>query len=277
MQPSHTLPLTLLVITSNEAGNIGRCLDSVPFAAEKIVVDSGSTDDTCAIAAGHGARVIQQPWLGFGAQRNFATRQASHDWILFLDADECLSPELGAELVARFPALVASSCAGALLPRTAWYMGGPMRWYRPLVGELLGRFYHRARARWNDRRVHESLVIDGPVETFRHPFLHHHSPTLVHKQLKVLLYSELAARDWLDRRRFAPLWTCPIVYVATFLKDYILRLAVLDGGRGFIIAHVAASYAVYKRIRYYELRRNPESRRSAAELLKGHDLGKVDD
>src|SRR5690606_19113621 len=85
-----TLPLTLLVITHNEAGNIARCLDSVPFAAEKLVVDSGSTDDTVAIARAHGARVVHQDWRGFGPQRNFATTQAAHDWILALDADEYL-------------------------------------------------------------------------------------------------------------------------------------------------------------------------------------------
>ncbi|NMW24733.1 glycosyltransferase family 2 protein, partial [Rhodanobacter denitrificans] len=102
-----TLPLTLAVITHNEAESIARCLDSVPFAAEKLVVDSGSDDDTVAIARAHGARVVHQDWLGFGAQRNFASNQCSHDWILVLDADEYLSPELAAELQQRLPALMA--------------------------------------------------------------------------------------------------------------------------------------------------------------------------
>src|SRR5918993_2047324 len=92
------LPLTLLVIARNEAPIIARCLDSVPFAAEKIVIDSGSTDGTTEVAARHGARVVHQDWLGFGPQRNFASTQAAHDWILTLDADEALSPELASEL-----------------------------------------------------------------------------------------------------------------------------------------------------------------------------------
>src|SRR5574337_946075 len=110
-----TFPLTLAVITCNEAGSIARCLDSVPFAAEKLVVDSGSDDDTVAIAQAHGARVVHQDWLGFGAQRNFATTQCAHDWVLVLDADEYLSPELATELERRLPALMAGAAPAGYL------------------------------------------------------------------------------------------------------------------------------------------------------------------
>ncbi|HKE93155.1 MAG TPA: glycosyltransferase family 2 protein, partial [Povalibacter sp.] len=154
MSPTSALPLTLLIIARDEAEVIGRCLDSVPFAAEKLVIDSGSTDGTQDIARRHGARVVYQDWLGFGAQRNFATTQASHDWILALDADETLSPELVQEMQARLPQLLQSDAAGAFIRRQTWYMGAPMRWYRPMVGEKLGRLYHRARGRWTDVRVH---------------------------------------------------------------------------------------------------------------------------
>ncbi len=265
-------PVTLLVMTLNEAHNIGRCLDSVPFAAEKIVIDAGSTDDTAAVAQAHGARVVRQDWLGFGPQRNFSSTQAAHDWILFLDADEALSPALAAEFARRLPVLLNSDSAGAVLRRAAIYMGAPMRWYRPMMGEKLGRFYHRGRARWTDVRVHESLVFDGPAVTFDGTFLHHQNPTLVHKQLKVLRYAGLKARDWLDRGRGARMWEAPFVFVGTFFKDYVLRLAFLDGWRGFIVAHTAATYAVYKRLRYYEMLNNPESRDSAARALHDHGL-----
>ena len=143
MSATSSLPFTLVVITRNEAANIARCLDSVPLAAEKLVVDSGSTDNTAQIAASRGARVVHQEWLGFGAQRNFATTQASHDWILALDADEALSLPLLEELARRLPEILTSDAAGAVLKREAWYMGAPMRWYRPMVGERLGRLYHQ--------------------------------------------------------------------------------------------------------------------------------------
>lgn len=267
-----TLPFTLVVMTYNEAGNIARCLASVPLAAEKIVVDSGSTDETCAIAAASGARVVHQEWLGFGPQRNFASSLASHEWILALDADEALSPELLADFAHRLPALMASNTAGAILRREAWYLGAPMRWYRPMTGEKIARFYHRGRARWTDARVHESLRFDGPVEQFDAPFRHYYNPTLVHEQLKMLRYSELKARDWLDRGRSPRLWEAPLVFLTTFLKDYVLRLGFMDGARGYIVSHVAANYAVYKRLRYYEMRTNAESLALAQDVLKRHRI-----
>lgn len=267
-----TLPITLAVITRNEAATIARCLDSVPFAAEKLVVDSGSDDGTVAVAQAHGARVVHQDWLGFGPQRNFATTQCAHDWILVLDADEWLSPELAAELERELPALMASDAAGAVLRRRTIYMGRPLRWYRPSVGEKLARFYHRGRARWTDTRVHESLRLDGRAPVFGAPFEHANNPTLVHKQLKVLRYSELKCRDWLDKRKPVRMWQAPFVYLLAFLKDYVFRLACFDGWRGFLIAQTAASYALYKRMRYYEMANNPASVAEAADALEKHHI-----
>ena len=267
-----TLPLTLAVITHNEADNIARCLDSVPFAAEKLVIDSGSDDDTVAIAQAHGARVVRQDWLGFGPQRNFATTQCSHDWILVLDADEYLTPQLAAELQQRLPALMAGNAAAAYLRRSTIYMGAPMHWYLPAVGERLARLYHRGRARWSDARVHESLRFDGAAPILRAPFNHVNNPTLVHKQLKVLRYAELKCRDWRDKNKPVRMWQTPFVYVLAFLKDYVFRLAFMDGWRGFIMAQTAASYAIYKRMRYYEMVNNPDSVARAKNLLHQHDI-----
>ncbi|MGY1458491.1 glycosyltransferase family 2 protein [Luteimonas sp. A534] len=266
------LPLSLVVITHNESANIARCLDSVPFAAEKLIIDSGSDDDTIAIARAHGARVVHQDWLGFGAQRNFATTQAAHPWILVLDADEYLSPELAVELAARLPQVIEGDAAVGILRRRTLYMGAPMRWYRPMVGERLARLYHRERARWSDARVHESLRWEGRAETFDAAFEHLHNPTLPHKQLKVLRYAELKCRDWLERGRAVRVWMAPLVYIASFAKEALLRLAVLDGWRGLVVAHTAASYAVYKRIRYYEMVRNPDSVEQARVVLQRHGL-----
>ena len=262
-----TLPLTLVVITRNEAQKIARCLDSVPFAAEKLVVDSGSTDDTIAIAKAHGARVVHQDWLGFGPQRNFAATHCSHPWILALDADEFLTAELNDELQQQLPALMASDAAAAILRRHLIYMGKPMRWYRPAVGEKMARFYHRDRARWSDVRVHESLQFQGSSVTFNAPFLHDNNPSLVEKQLKVLLYSELKCRDWLEKKKSARMWQTPFVFMLAFIKDYLLRLGFLDGWRGYAISQTAANYAVYKRMRYYEMLQNPASRDTAADAL----------
>jgi glycosyltransferase involved in cell wall biosynthesis len=267
-----TLPLTLAVIAYNEADCIARCLDSVPFAAEKLVVDSGSDDGTVAIAQAHGARVVHQDWLGFGPQRNVASEQCAHDWILVLDADEWLSPELAAELERRLPALMAGPAPAAYLRRRTIYMGRPMRWYRPAVGEKLARLYHRGRARWTDARVHESLRFEGAAPTLDAPFDHANNPTLPHKQLKVLRYAELKCRDWLDKGKPVRMWQTPFVFALAFLKDYLFRLAFLDGWRGFMVAHTAAAYAAYKRMRYYEMVHNPASVAEAARVLNKHHI-----
>jgi glycosyltransferase involved in cell wall biosynthesis len=270
MRPS--LPVTLIVIARNEAKSIGRCLDSVPFCLDKVVVDSGSTDGTPEVAAAHGARVVHQDWLGFGPQRNFATGLAEHDWILVLDADEHLAPELVIELEARLPSIVQSSLAGGVFKRATQFMGAPMNWYRPMARERIARLYHRERARWTDSRVHESLRFEAAVTIFRHRLLHDHNPTLAHRQIKMLRYTELRAQDWRDRGRKVRLWLCPFIFVVTFVKDYFLRLAFLDGWRGYIMAQTAASYAVYKRLRYYELAINPSSLAQASELLRRQGL-----
>ena len=267
------LPLSLVVIVRNEAQLIADCLDSVPFAAEKIVIDAESTDATALIAEAHGARVVCQRWLGFGPQRNFATTLAANDWILVLDADERLSPQLAAELQRRLPAMLESSThAGGVLRRSTWFMGAEMRWYRPMTGERIARVYHRRRARWTDARVHEHLVFDGPVVNFAAALWHLHNPTLVHKQLKTLRYTELKTRDWLDRKRGTRMWQCPFVFLSAFIRDYVFRFACLDGWRGYVVAQVAASYAVYQRMRYFELVTNPASRDMAGELLRRCDL-----
>jgi glycosyltransferase involved in cell wall biosynthesis len=266
------IPITLIVITYNEAANIARCLDSVGFAAEKIVVDCGSDDDTRTIAAAHGARVVDQPWLGYGAQRNFASGLASHEWILSLDADEALTPELALALERGLPQLLASDAAAGVLFRTAWFMGRPMRWYRLMVRERKPRIYHRQRARWSEARVHESLQYRGAEVAFQPPLLHYLNPTLVHHQLKYLRYAELKALDWRERGRASRPYAWPFVFMLTFIKDYLLRLAVLDGWRGWVAAWMAADYALYKRLRYYEMRFFESSVELAADELRAHKL-----
>ena len=216
--------------------------------------------------------MVHQDWLGFGPQRNFASTQASHDWIVVLDADEFMSRGLVEECRRKLPGLIASDIACVTLRRSTWYMGAPMRWYRPMTGERSDRIYHRQRARWTDARVHESLRFDGRSAQLKAPFNHLHNPSLVHKQLKVLLYSELKARDWLEKKRSPRMWQTPLVFLAAFIKDYLLRLAFLDGWRGLIVAHTAANYAVYKRMRYYEMRRNPDSVEAARRQLVKHGL-----
>ena len=141
-----------------------------------------------------------------------------------------------------------------------------------MVGERLGRLYHRGRARWTDARVHESLRFRAGRHHFRARFVHHHNPTLVHRAAEdpAVLGTEGARLAGTRSARAAV--DAPFVFIAAFFKDYVLRLGFLDGGRGYVVSQVAASYAVYKRLRYYEMKRNPASRELARNLLaEGQD------
>lgn len=267
-----TLPLSLVVMTYNEAHNIARCLDSVPFAAEKLVVDCGSTDDTVAIAAAHGARVVHQPWLGFGPQRNAAATFASHPWLLVLDADEYLSHELATECRTRLPALLNGSVAAVGLRRHGLFMAAPMHFYRPLRGERKLRIYHRDRARWTETRVHEKLRARGATVMFDAPLHHRTTPTLLHKQLKSIGYDELKATDRRAAGKRPWIALSPLIFLGIFLKEYLLRLGFLDGARGYIAAHLSANAAVYRRFRLYEMQRNPASVAQARDWLIAHGL-----
>lgn len=267
------LPITLAVITYNEQEQIARCLDSVQFVSEKLVIDCGSTDNTAEIAKKSGARVVYQPWLGFGKQRQFATAQAQHDWVMMLDADESVSLELHQECIRDLAKILENQHLGVIhVQRCTLYMGKPMRWYRPMRAESIARIYHRQRAHWNHARVHESLVTKARAAHLKAPLLHAHNPTLVHKQLKVVRYAELKALDWKAKNKPLRMWQCPLVFLLAFIKDYIFRLAILDGWRGFIVTQTAASYALYKRMRYYEMRYNQESLPLAHKQLCKHLL-----
>src|SRR4029453_15790438 len=152
-----SLPLSLVVITRDAAGELAECLASAPFAAEALVVDSESGDDTVDVARRCGARVIERGWPGFGKQKQFAVGAAAHDWVLCLDADERVSPPLAAGIAHEMPAPRAAAYAVArrtpFLGRWLAHGEGYPDWNVPL--------FDRRRARWSDDPVHERVVADG--------------------------------------------------------------------------------------------------------------------
>ncbi|RMD81181.1 MAG: glycosyltransferase [Candidatus Dadabacteria bacterium] len=246
------LPVSLVVMTKNEERSLARCLDSVSWAAEKLVVDCGSEDRTVQVAEGHGARVISSAWRGYGKQRNFAAMQATHDWILMLDADQWLTPELAAELEILLPDLVSSRAAAVLLPMTATYAGRELRYYRSMVRKPKPRFYHRRRARWTEPPIHERLDATGLIQRARHEVLNEVCTSAYDHQRRLLTYAELKVGDCPAPTRRQSSWVLPFIYPAVFAKKFLLQLALLDGARGFILAHNEAQYTVFKRIRLFE-------------------------
>lgn len=232
-------PITATLITLNEAENIARALGSLTLADEILVIDSGSTDGTLEIAARSGARVITHAWEGFGAQKNFASSQARHDWILSLDADEELNEEARAAL--RRWKVTEPTAAGYRWPRRARYLG---RWilHSGWYPDYKIRLFDRRRARWDGAYVHESVKVQGLVETLAGEILHYTCDSLEDHRKRIEFYTDLAARQmlaqgdrvgWLERT-FVPPWT--------FMNSYFIRLGVLDGLQGFWIARMAARY-----------------------------------
>jgi glycosyltransferase involved in cell wall biosynthesis len=244
--------LTVTVITLNEADRIEACLESVAWADELIVVDSGSTDGTPHLARNRRARVIVRDWPGYSAQKNFAAGEAANDWILSLDADERVTPHLAEEI--RRTLSVEPAAAGFRLPRVTWHLG---RWIRTTdwYPDFQLRLYNRRRARWAERRVHESVTADGAVEHLRHDLEHYAYRDIAHHHRTMERYTMLAAEEMQEAGRTASAFDLVVHPFAAFIRNYILRAGVLDGLAGFTVSIMNSYYVFLKFARLRELGR----------------------
>ena len=237
------VPFSLVIITLNEERNIERCIRSVPFADEVIVVDSDSADRTQEIARGLGARVINEKWRGFREQKTFAAAAARHDWILSLDADEALSPEAQAELRQWVSDPERLHSVDALnFPRLAFHLGRWIRhggWYP----DRQTRFYHRARAGWQAGHLHERVHADRTVR-LRGDILHWSFADLTAQVTTNNRYSSLGAQDLADQGKKFCLLKLLLKPTSKFLETYVVKRGFLDGLPGFIIS-VGAAYSVF--------------------------------
>jgi glycosyltransferase involved in cell wall biosynthesis len=227
------MPLSVAIITRNAASQLEGCLASVAFAEEVVVVDSGSTDGTVELAARHGARVIPKEWLGFGAQKQFAVESARNDWVLCLDADESLSPELREAIIAE---LLAPRALVYAMPRRNRFLG---RWLRYGEGypDWSVRLFHRKHARWGDEPVHEKVSTRQPVLRLRGDLLHDSAETLEKYLDKQNRYTTLQAESMRASGRRASVLQLVFSPLLRFVKFYLLRLGFLDGVPGLV--HIA--------------------------------------
>ena len=245
------MPLSVILITQNAAAQLPECLASVAFADEVVVVDSGSSDGTAEIAARYGARVVAREWLGFGRQKQFAVEQAAHDWVLCLDADERVSPELAASLVR---ALEAPAAPVYRMARCNRFLG---RWLRHGEGypDWSPRLFDRRQARWSDDAVHEKVLYAASPGTLQGDLLHDSAEDLGRYLEKQNRYTTLAAEE-LHRRGqnagFADLALSPLV---RFVKVYLLRLGFLDGLPGLVHICIGCMNSFTKYAKLIELRR----------------------
>ncbi len=242
--------VSVTVITLNEAEHIGAAIDSVAWADEIVVVDSGSTDGTTEIARTKGATVITRAWSGYVDQKNFAADRASHDWIFSLDADERVPEALSAEIRALLS--TEPGARGYRMPRVSFYLG---RWMRTtdMYPDYQLRLYDRRRARWAGRYVHESVKADGPVQGLRGELQHFAYRDLAHHFQTMDRYTTLAARQMFEEGRRAGFFDLMLHPPAAFLRNYLLRGGFRDGTAGLIVSAMNARYVGLKFAKLWEL------------------------
>ncbi len=231
------------IITLNEEHKIARAIESLFCCDEIVVLDSGSTDATCAVARRLQAKVMEEPWRGYAAQKNRAAECASHNWILSLDADEALSEELQAEIVALKQD--GFRHAGYAMPRLAQYLGTWIRhsgWYP----DRKIRLYDRRHGSWQGDYVHESVTIDNEAGALNGSILHFTCDTLSEHLRTLDRYTSLAAEELQARGRHPSLLHLLANPAWTFFRAYVLQRGFLDGFAGLAIAHMAALYTFLK-------------------------------
>ncbi len=238
--------LSVILITKNEAVNLRDCLQSVAWADEIIVVDSGSTDDTVAIARQMGARVYEHDWPGFGPQKNRALGYASKDWVFSIDADERVTPELRTEIE---QAMRAGAVDGYFCPRLSQFCGKFIHhsgWYPDYVLRL----FKHGMGRFSDSLVHESVVLEGTTARLTIPLLHYSYLTADDVERKVEHYSTAAAQQMLQAGKRSGWLRAALSAGWAFLRTYVVRLGVLDGRAGWNIACMNArtTYLKYRKL-----------------------------
>jgi glycosyltransferase involved in cell wall biosynthesis len=256
----NRLPISVCMISGAEAGRVGRALESIASWTSELVVvlNDDVHDETEAIATKHGAKVFREPWKGHIAQKNSAAAKASQEWILGLDADEVVSPELRGEIEQLFgqPALLESYVA-INFPRLSWFCG---RWIRhgDWYPDRQTRLWRRGRAQWGGIDPHDKLLVDGAIKRLRSDLYHFTGDSIDHQLSKTLRYTDDFVRHCAATGRQAggldllarPAWR--------FLRAYFLRLGFLDGWPGYYLAwqNAFATAARYAKVHEARLRKD---------------------
>lgn len=232
---------------------LGRVLDALRWCDEILIVDSGSVDSTFDIAKQRGALVLSHEFAGYGPQKAWAVSQAKHDWVLVIDADEIVTPELQREIEARLER-DGSAFAGYEIPISLVFLGRLMRHGGEYKMRHL-RLYDRRRGNYNQNRVHERVELEGPVGRLEHHMLHDSYGSIAAYFDKFNDYTTAGATDLHARGESATIATIVLRFPLTFIRQYFLRGHVLNGYPGFVWSMFSAMYPVVKYAKLRELRR----------------------
>lgn len=243
--------ISAVLITFNEEEKIQRALRSLKLVSDEIiVVDSYSLDGTVETCRRYTDHVFSRAWEGYREQKQFATDQASHDWILSLDGDEMLSPQLTQEILEWKEE--GCSCRGYYLPRKTFFMG---RWieHTTWYPDCQLRLFEKSSGRWEGGRIHESVKVTGPTGQFKGEIYHHTYASFSEYLEQLERFSALTARDHFDRGDRAH-WAHFLLHPPTiFLKNYLIRWGFLDGMPGLAVSLLAAVSTLFKYLKLWEI------------------------
>lgn len=250
--------LSVVIITLNEEANIGRTLDSVAWADEKIVIDSGSTDRTIEIATHHGAKVLTESWKGYAAQKNSAIAKASADWVLSLDADEEVSSQLAAN-IQKVISGVRDEISGYFIARRNYFLGRWIR-YGGFYPDRKLRLFRRGTGQFLERAVHETMRIDGATSTLNGDLTHNAYPTLTGYIDVMNRYSSLGAEIALQRGQVSRSFAAFLMNVYcrpgfNLAWNYLFRGGFLDGREGLLLHLYHNVYVSWKYAKAWEAAR----------------------
>lgn len=246
------VPVAVIVITRNEERNIVDCLESVAWAGERVVVDSGSTDRTVDLATPLADSVYVTEWLGFAEAKNYALERVSSEWVLWLDADERVTSMLAEEI--KNIVMNQSDLAGYEVARRAYFLGRWIKhcgWYPGYVVRL----FKRSGAKFILTRVHERLSFPGAAGRLQGDLIHLTDENLFHYFEKLNRYTTLGAADMADSGRSASVIDLIVKPPFMFFKMYILRRGFLDGIHGLLLSMLSAAYVFVKYAKVRELAR----------------------
>ncbi|MGD9898694.1 MAG: glycosyltransferase family 2 protein [Calditrichaceae bacterium] len=239
--------LSIVIITKNEESNIGRCLKSVRWADEIVVIDSGSTDRTLEICRDYSCVITSSEWLGFGRTKQLAAATASNHWLFSIDADEEMTTELANKIREILSGNVQKN--GYRIRRMSFYLGKLIRhsgWNRdyPL------RLFNRKHGTFNEKDVHESVEIDGDIGNLNEPLLHYTYPTISSHLIKMDRYTSIGADVLYQKGKKVTIAGAIIRGIVKFIKMYIIQGGIMDGREGFVLA-LNSAYGVY--LKYLKL------------------------
>jgi glycosyltransferase involved in cell wall biosynthesis len=236
--------LSIIIITKNEAKNIVACLESVKFADEIIVLDSGSTDDTIALCKQYTSKVYEVDWPGFGIQKNRALDKAQGDWVLSIDADERVDQKLKEEIL-HIISENNLNFAGYTIPRITSYCHKFIR-YGDWKNDCYLRLFRRPQGRFNNVSVHEKVIIDGKAGRLKTPLIHYSYSNLEEVLNKMNHYTTLSALERYQKGQKATLTQALLRSTWSFIRSYFLKLGFLDGKKGLMLAISIAQGCYYR-------------------------------